>query len=478
MLGQLSSIVMGFADTLMVGRYGTNELAASGFVNNILGLLIIGGMGFSYGLTPVVSALLGEGRVHSIAGKLKNGIFACSAVGLLMMFLAGLLLMGLPWLGLPTELLPCMRPYLFVLLLSLFPLMLFNAYKQFSDGIQDTSMPMWIMLIANILNVFGNWLLIFGHWGLPEMGLLGAGLATLLSRLLQLVLMVSVFHLTKHYRFYRDDFHKTSITKADQRELHRMGWPVALQLGMETASFSFSAIYVGWLGATALAAHQIMITISQLFFMLYYGLSAAVAVQVSYYRGSGEMEETRKVAAAGLRLCWLIALIEGIPLLLLRNKVGLLFTNTTEVVALVAMIAVTIQAQAASHIYRGNSTYTSDIIATWDGRYLYKGNSTYNSDILLTYDGKYLYAGRSTYISDIMGTWDGRYLYQGRSTYISDIIATWDGKYIYEGRSTYISNIMNTVTGKHVYRGRSTYNSDILYTITGRIPIPVLLTII
>ena len=76
MLGQLSSIVMGFADTLMVGRYGTNELAASGFVNNILGLLIIGGMGFSYGLTPVVSALLGEGRVHSIAGKLKNGIFA------------------------------------------------------------------------------------------------------------------------------------------------------------------------------------------------------------------------------------------------------------------------------------------------------------------------------------------------------------------------------------------------------------------
>ena len=340
MMGQMSFIVMGLADTLMVGHYGTNELAAAGFVNNIVALLIVGGMGFSYGLTPVVGALLGEGREHDIAGKLRNGLFACSGIGLLMTLVAGLLLLVLPWFGLPQELLPLIRPYLFLLLLSLLPMMAFNAYKQFSDGIQDTSMPMWIMLIANILNIFGNWLLIFGHWGLPEMGLLGAGLATLLSRLLQLVLMAGVFHLTKHYRFYRDDFHKTSITKADQRELHRMGWPVALQLGMETASFSFSAIYVGWLGATALAAHQIMITISQLFFMLYYGLSAAVAVQVSYYRGSGEVEQTRKVAAAGLHLCWFIALLEGLPLFLLRDKVGLLFTGNTEVVCLVAMMTI------------------------------------------------------------------------------------------------------------------------------------------
>ena len=340
MMGQMSTIVMGLADTFMVGHYGTKELAAAGFVNNILALLVVGGMGFSYGLTPIVGSLLGQGRVHAIAGKLKNGLFACSGVGLLMMLLAGLLFAILPWLGLPRELMPLVRPYLLTLLLSMLPLMVFNAYKQFSDGIQDTAMPMWIILVANILNIFGNWLLIFGHCGLPEMGLFGAGLATLLSRLMQLILMACVFHLTKRYDLYRRDLHKSRISKASQIELHRLGWPVALQLGMETASFSFSAIYVGWLGATALAAHQIMITISQLFFMLYYGLSAAVAVQVSYYRGSGEMEETREVAAAGLRLCWLIALIEGIPLLLLRNKVGLLFTNTTEVVALVAMIAV------------------------------------------------------------------------------------------------------------------------------------------
>ena len=340
MMGQMSSIVMGFADTLMVGRYGTNELAAAGFVNNILGLLAIGGMGFSYGLTPVVGALLGEGKVHSIAGKLKNGIFACSAVGVLLMLLAGLFMLMLPWLGLPGELLPLIRPYLLMMLLSLLPLMTFNAYKQFCDGLQDTSVPMWIMLACNAFNVLANWMLIFGHCGFPEMGLLGAGLATLLSRLLEFLLLAGVFHLTGRYALYRRDFPGTCITGADQRELYRMGCPVALQLGLEAASFSLSAVYVGWLGATALAAHQIMIVVGRLFFMLYYGMAAAVAVRVSYYRGAGETEQTRRVAFAGLHLCWFIGLCLAIPLLLLRGRLGMLFTHSADVPALVAMLCV------------------------------------------------------------------------------------------------------------------------------------------
>jgi len=301
MLGQLSTIVMGFADTLMVGRYGTSELAAAGFVNNVLGLLLIGGMGFSYGITPVVGSLLGEGRVHDIAAGLKNGLFACLGVGMLLMSLAGLLYVFLPGMGQPVELLPLMRPYLLVLMLSLLPQMVFNAYKQFSDGVQDTAMPMWIMLLSNVLNILGNWLLIFGHLGFPEMGLFGAGISTLVSRVVQLVLMAGVFHLTKRYEPYRQDFPEASITTKDQKELHRLGWPVALQLGMEAASFSFSAIYVGWLGATALAAHQVMIVIGQLFFMLYYGMSAAVAVQVSYYRGAGEGEQMLDDSLCALR---------------------------------------------------------------------------------------------------------------------------------------------------------------------------------
>lgn len=231
MMGQMGTIVMGFADTLMVGHYGTNELAAAGFVNNIVGLLVIGGMGFSYGLTPVAGALLGEGRVHAIAGKLRNGLLACSGVGLLLMLLAGMFYLLLPLLGLPQELLPLIRPYLLMLLLSLLPQMMFNAYKQFSDGIQETTVPMWICLAGNIFNIIGNWLLIFGHCGLPEMGLFGAGLATLLSRILQLLLMAGVFHIDKRYDLYRKDFPQARICKEDQREMFRLGWPVGLPLG-------------------------------------------------------------------------------------------------------------------------------------------------------------------------------------------------------------------------------------------------------
>ena len=363
MMGQLSTILMGLADTLMVGNYGTKELAAAGFVNNTLSLLLVAGMGFSYGLTPVVGALYGEGRVHAIAGKLKNGLIACSGVGLLLTFLAGMIWVVLPWLRQPEELLPLMRPYLFVLLLSLLPQMVFNAYKQFSDGVQDTAMPMWIMVVANVFNFFGNWVLIFGHCGFPEMGLMGAGIATLLSRILQLALMAGVFHFTRHYDLYRKDFRtlsnsplKGEDTFSQPRsflfspfkgelegvlELHRLGWPVALQMGMEAASFSLSATYAGWLGTNELAAHQVVITISHFFFMLYYGLSAAVAVRVSYYRGAGEMEQTRKVAASGVHLCWFIALCQGIPLFLLRDKVGFLFApDSPDVAALVAVIII------------------------------------------------------------------------------------------------------------------------------------------
>jgi MATE family multidrug resistance protein len=344
MLGQLSTILMGLADTLMVGRYGTNELAAAGFVNNTLSLLLVAGMGFSYGLTPVVGALYGEGRVHDIAGKLRNGLIACCGVGVLLTFLAGMIWVALPWLGQPEELMPLMRPYLFILLLSLLPQMAFNAYKQFSDGVQDTAMPMWIMVVANVFNFVGNWFLIFGHCGFPEMGLLGAGIATLLSRLLQLALMAGVFHFTKHYEQYRKDFKTLSFPFKGELEgvleISRLGWPVALQMGMEAASFSLSATYAGWLGTNALAAHQVVITISHFFFMLYYGLSAAVAVRVSYYRGAGEMEQTRKVAASGVHLCWFIALCQGIPLFLLRDRVGFLFTPSADVAALVAVIII------------------------------------------------------------------------------------------------------------------------------------------
>ena len=129
---------MGIADTVMIGRYGTNELAAAGFVNNIIGMVLIAGIGFSYGLTPVVGALFGQGHLHLIGGKLKNSLVANALMAALLMALMVVLYLCMDHVGLPQHLIPLMRPYLLVLTLSLLPQMMFNAFKQFFDGIQDT----------------------------------------------------------------------------------------------------------------------------------------------------------------------------------------------------------------------------------------------------------------------------------------------------------------------------------------------------
>jgi len=340
MVGQLGTIVMGFADTLMIGHHSTQELAAAGFANNIFGLVFITGLGYSYGLTPIVGALMGEGNTRDIAGKLKNSIWSNLGVGLLMMLIMGILYLNLHRIGLPEDLYPIIRPYFITIWLSILPQMAFNAMKQFSDAVQDTKMPMWILLGGNLLNIVGNWILIFGFCGAPEMGLLGAGIATLGSRIVMLLAFAYVFQATRRYEEHRRNYRKTKITRADQWELNKLGWPVALQLGMETASFGLSAIYVGWLGINELAAHQVMITIGQLCFMLYYGMAASVAVKVSFYRGANDIQKARDVALSGLQLTWMLGLLTSIPIFLLREQIGGWFTDSAEVTRLVSLIII------------------------------------------------------------------------------------------------------------------------------------------
>ena len=340
MIGQLGTIIMGFADTIMIGRYGTDELAAAGFVNNIIGMVLIAGIGFSYGLTPVVGALFGQGKLQLIGGKLKNSLTANALMATLMMTLMAALYLCMDLVGLPQHLVPLMRPYLLVLTISLLPQMMFNAFKQFFDGIQDTRLSMWVLLGGNIMNIIGNWFLIYGIGPCPEMGLLGAGVATLFSRVFMWALMVFIFRRAKRYSDYRGHYDQSTVRRSHLLELTRLGLPVMLQMGMESASFSLSAFYVGWLGGIALAAHQIVITISQLCFMLFYGMAAAVAIAVSYFRGKGRIQESRNVAFAGLHLTWVMGSLLAVPIFLFRHQVGIWFTNDAEVISMVGAVIV------------------------------------------------------------------------------------------------------------------------------------------
>ena len=218
--------------------------------------------------------------------------------------------------------------------------MRFNAFKQFADGITDTQTPMWLLIGGNALNILGNWMLIYGHLGFPEMGLLGAGIATLSSRIIILLVFIGIFLVSKRYHIYRAGFLQGKLNKPDFLQLNKLGWPVALQMGMETASFSLATIMVGWLGAMALAAHQVMLTIGQLGYMMYYGMAAAVAVRVSNFHGQRDTEGVRHSSSAGFHLILLMAVMVSIPLLLLRHQIGGWFTDNAEVTLMVASLII------------------------------------------------------------------------------------------------------------------------------------------
>lgn len=339
-VGQLGIIVLSLADTLMVGRYGTDELAAAGFVNNMFNLVIMFATGFSYGLTPIVGRLFGRNDSLSIGERLKNGLFANLLMAILLTLGMVVLYLNLHRLGQPDELLPLMRPYYLTLLISIVFVMLFNAFKQFADGITDTRTAMWFLLGGNLLNIVGNWLLIYGNCGFPEMGLLGAGMATLFSRIMMVVCFAVYFFSVSRYRAYREGFLKSRINRRDFLEINKLGLPIALQITMETASFSLTAVMVGWLGSLALAAHQVMLTVGQLGFMLYYGMAAAITVRVSNYHGSQDLPNLRRTVTTGFRI--ILAMAVGVSALMLtfRSDLGVWFTNSHDVALVVASLVI------------------------------------------------------------------------------------------------------------------------------------------
>ena len=339
-VGQLGTIVLGIADTLMIGHHSTQELAAAGLVNNIFGLVLLFYLGFSYGLTPIVGRLFGMGQHDKIGGKVKNALLANMLIGAMLVTLMTVLYFNLGRIGQPEELLELIRPYFIVNLLSIPFVGLFNTLKQFFDGITCTKVAMWVMVGGNLFNILFNWLLIYGTAGFPELGLLGAGLATATSRVLMSVALLAVVLAGSKYSRYRHDIIHGKANTEDFHEMNRLGWPVALQLGMETAAFSLSCIMVGWLGTIPLAAHQVMITISQLFYLVLSGLASAMSIRVSYFNGQRDFTALKVCAYDGFRLSLIFSGVMSIPALLFRHEIGPLFNDNAEVQQLVAMLII------------------------------------------------------------------------------------------------------------------------------------------
>ena len=337
-IGQLGGIITGLADTIMVGQYGTNELAASSFVNNVLNAFIIFGTGFSFALTPLVGENLARDKRYVVSAWLKNGIVANFLLSLLLVAVLTLIYFNLDMFGQKESLLPLIRPYFLISMISVVFIMLANSFRQFVEGITDPSVSMWILIIGNALNILGNYVLIYGKWGFPEMGLVGAGWSTLFSRIFMFVMFVLVFLCRPSYKAYRKGFKRMWVLPNRLVRITKLGVPIALQQGLEAVTFSLTAIMVGWLATYTeenMAAHQVVIAISTISFTTYLGLGSATAIRTSFFKGAKDWGQVRKTTVAGIHLGLIVSTLTCLALFIFRNDISYIFSDNDMVCQIV-----------------------------------------------------------------------------------------------------------------------------------------------
>lgn len=335
-VGQVGVVMQNFADTLMIGHHSTVELAAASLVSNIFILGLLMAMGFALCITPLIGKSYGRGEADEVGTVLKNGMAVNTLAAAVLMVVYATLYFFLDRLGQPRELLPFARPYYLINLVSVPFVCWLNALKQLFDATTDTKTPMWILLGGNALNIAGNWVLIYGHLGMPELGIVGAGISTLVARVLMCAAIIVAFVFSRRHKAEREAFVQSRVSMERVRQLVALGVPISLQMGMESGAWSLCSIIVGWIGTDALAGHQIMLTVSQLFFQFYYALASAVSIRVSHFHGQHDYAAIRRTAWAGCHLNFAIALLVSVPVIVFRQNMGYLFTASPQVAGEVA----------------------------------------------------------------------------------------------------------------------------------------------
>lgn len=340
LITQVGIMAVNFADTIMVGAYGTDELASAAFVNSLFVPVIVMLIGFASGIIPIVGALFGRGDSHGAGLTLKAGLQVNLAVSFVFTAIMGGLYFFLDRFGQPEDLLPLIRPYYLIVLGTVIPAAVFNCFQQASNAFNDTRMPMWIILSCNVLNIFGNWMLIYGHLGMPEMGLVGAGISTLVSRALATIAIAVLFLTLKRFRSYRRSMLSNERVGHIRTNVWRVSYPVMIQNGIECALWTLGAIVSGWFGKIQLASYQVVNTMAQLGFMTFIGFGVAASVRVSNAMGVRDYRQVRISATATLHLNLVLGTLACLVFALFGRSIISIFTPNPDVVAMAVTLIV------------------------------------------------------------------------------------------------------------------------------------------
>ncbi len=298
--GQVSQTLISLGDTMMVGNYNSQALAAANLANALLWTIFIVGLGITFGLTPRVAAAAASGDVKSCKRYFKHGVVLYTSIGFAIFVCVYLGSFFLENMGQKPEVVALARPYLQILGGSVFFVLIFQAIKQFMHGLSHTKEPMFIEFGEAILNVFLNYLLIFGNWGFPELGLLGAGIATLLARMIGCIALIILFINSPQFDKYTKSVQWKVFSAKEFQYLLKLGIPIGLSMLFEVSAFAMSNVMMGWIDANTLAAHGIALNIASITFMVAQGISAATAVRTANQLGLKNTEELRMAGKAGM----------------------------------------------------------------------------------------------------------------------------------------------------------------------------------
>ncbi|MDH3710559.1 MAG: MATE family efflux transporter [Cyclobacteriaceae bacterium] len=340
MLSQLGQVLVGVADSLMVGRLGAEPLAAASLGNVIFYMIMVFGLGVSYALTPLIAAADGENNQSKIIGIFRNGLMVNTILGMILALGVFLCTPVLYHMDQPPEVVDLSIPYLRIITVSMVPFMLFQSFRQFAEGLGNTKKAMFITVSANALNIILNYMLIYGKMGFPALGLNGAGWATLISRVIMAVAMGLFVYRARRFHFYQAAFKTTKYSWEVMKRILRVGVPTGMQFIFEVSAFGVTAIMMGWLGTKPLAAHQIAINLASISYMMATGIASAASIRVGNQLGQKRYQSMREVGYTSFIMVALFMGIAALIFILFRNYFPMLYVDDPEVIAIAGSLLV------------------------------------------------------------------------------------------------------------------------------------------
>ncbi|HEX8377632.1 MAG TPA: MATE family efflux transporter, partial [Pedobacter sp.] len=328
-ISQFGHTLVHTADSIIVGHFaGTISLAAVSLVNSIFSIMMVIGIGISYGLTPLIAQENGKGN-HRECGKLLSNsllINTLSGIGLFVIIYFGLLL-TIDHLDQVPEVVAQAKPYLGLLGVSIIPLMVFMTFKQFAEGLGFTKQAMIISIAGNVINVVLGIIFVKGLFGIKPMGVSGVGWSTLIDRCLMAITISFYVLRSPHFKSYLKNFALQRINKVRSLKILKIGGPVAMQYAFEVSAFSGAAIIIGTIGAAQQAAHQVAINLGSMTYMMASGISAAATIKTGNSYGRRDFNELRLSAASNYHIVIVFMFFTATAFIGLNQLLPLMYTK-------------------------------------------------------------------------------------------------------------------------------------------------------